>query len=198
MVQAPRSGEQLEDDVVVLYICDLLRQVKDCITSELKERNVWREATFAAFNLLPILHDILSMSRGTVQGDCNVRRRECFRLAVIIYITQLLGKFGLSMSPGKLYGFKLQTMLNGPEMLPTWGTSNIFLIWILTVGASCSCVPGESRDHFTDLLSSVLHRAGITRFQDLVNLIYDFIWCDEALGSSFRCLEEKIMLPLWL
>jgi hypothetical protein len=188
------SGENLEDDVIVLYICDLMRQVSEIITSELEKRNIWREVTFAGFHLSPILHDLLSMPRGTLNDSFSVRQKECFRLAAIIYVTQLRGNFDVDMSHGKHYASKLLAILSSLGMLPTWDPSNVFLIWILTVGACCSCLPEDLRGQFAEILSRAVRHAGMKRFQDLVILVYNFTWCDEALGSSLRSLEDTILV----
>lgn len=172
-------------------ICNGLRQVHEIITAELLTRDLWGDVLFPVFHLSPILYDLLSMPRGTIHENMYVRRRECFRLAAVLYVTELRAKFGVDASPAILYASKLRNMLQAGDMLRPWGPSNVFLLWSLTVAASSTCVLEGLRRGFVHMLSTAAQAAGITRFPELVTLFATFLWCDETMALSVRALETK-------
>jgi hypothetical protein len=186
------SDERLEKSVVVVQICQRIKELHGIMIAELSVRNLWIDVIFPGFHLSPVLHDLLSMPRGTIYDSLNVRMKECFRLTAIIYVTELRGKFGIDTVPGRLYGSKLRVMLNDTNMAIDWGSSNIYLIWILTVAACSSCLLEDQRDWFVNSLSTMVQLMGMTGFHDLEASVTSFLWCDEALGPSLKCLEHRV------
>jgi hypothetical protein len=185
------SDERLEESVLVIRVCQRIKELHGIMIAELSVRNLWIDVIFPGFHLSPVLHDLLSVPRGTTYDSLKVRMRECFRLAAIIYVTELRGKFGIDTVPGRLYGSKLRVMLNSTNMAIDWDSSNIYLIWILTVGACSSCVE-DQRDWFVGSLSAMAQLTGMTGLHDLEAAVTGFLWCDEALGPPLRCLESRV------
>ncbi|KAH8649322.1 hypothetical protein BX600DRAFT_474933 [Xylariales sp. PMI_506] len=150
----------LEQDPVVLHICGLIRRVNDIIEVELRSKGdeFWSDVLFPGFHLAPILHDLLSMPRGTINDPVEQRQRECYRLASILHVTELRGKFGADTEPAVLYATKLQTMINTQGTLSRWSlaSNDTFLIWSLVVAASSSCVPETIRQESLNQLSACL------------------------------------------
>jgi len=183
----------------VSRICNNIRQLNTIINTGVSVRGeaFWSNILFPGFHLAPILHDILSIHKGRLTDDLWTRQRECFRLAASIYAAELRRFFGMDHIPATIYSAKLQTMLTSPGILPSWGRSNILLLWTLVVGASLPCVPQAMRSDFTDMLLTCVQVAGVSSFQELASLVSSFMWCDAALGPSLSALQYRLPSPLW-
>jgi hypothetical protein len=187
-------GEDLGQDAATARICDAMRQVNDIIMVSVLDQgdDFWSDVLFSTFHLAPILHDLLSMPRCSSQDHIFAQRRGCFRLAAILYMTELRKKFGIHDMPAIIYATKLNLILSTPGMASSWGESSIFLLWILAVAASCSCVHGALRDDFAKMLSTAVQEAGFVYFEDFRSLISDFMWCNAVLGPSLAELEQRL------
>ncbi|KAJ0415224.1 hypothetical protein BJY00DRAFT_317985 [Aspergillus carlsbadensis] len=124
--------------MTIFQIRDRILELHDIIRSELSTRNLWTDIIFPGFHISPILHALLSQPRATVYDDVDDRLRECFRLAAIIYLTELRGLFGVDTIPGQSYGSKLRLFLQGVDLPVYSEPANFYLVWALTVGASAS------------------------------------------------------------
>ncbi|KAJ4854164.1 uncharacterized protein T069G_11143 [Trichoderma breve] len=129
-----------------------------------------------------LLHHFLSLPRSSIHDEIHARQRECFRLAGILYLGSLRSKFDFEPGAGMLYGTKLQLVLGSEGMLPKWDTSNIFLIWILTVAACSPILFDDLRMQFAALLSESVRSIGYETPQDYLAAINGFIWCEAAFG----------------
>ncbi|KAH8802580.1 hypothetical protein F5884DRAFT_683329 [Xylogone sp. PMI_703] len=186
------SAQRLEESVVVRDILESFRQLNEMITAELSIRDLWHDVSFWVYNLSPILHELLAISRGSVHDNIWIRQLECFRLAGILYVTNLRLKIDPEYGSGMLYGSKLQMILGSPEMMPSWGSSNNFLIWILTVAACSSCLFDDLRNYFVTLLSESLKYSDVVNFDEFLMIIHGISWCDKAFHREIRDLETKI------
>ncbi len=191
--------QDLQQDVAVMRVYDALRQVDKIIADEFlsKGEDFWSTILFPGFHFSPILHDLLSMPRGTVHDGIEARRRECFRLAAVLYVTELRGKFGIDTTPAIVYTAKLYAILTSPNMLPAWGTSNVFLLWSLVVAAASPSVPEPFRLEFIVKLLQCLRSAGVRWFYELTALITDFVWSDAAMGRFLSDLERRLPPCPW-
>lgn len=159
------TAEHLDDDGLlsqdpsVTHIFEALQQVNSLINAEAYALGdaFWQTVLFPGFHLAPILYDLLSLPRIT-HGMASKfsMRRECFRLAAILYISEVRAKFGMDNIGATSYAQKLLRSLKSPEMLSSWESDNIFLIWSLTIGSVSLCVPEALRLEFMDMLSERL------------------------------------------
>ncbi|PKK51044.1 hypothetical protein CI102_2949 [Trichoderma harzianum] len=177
---------------VANYLCQQLRHLNDIIASETLTRDLWIDPLFRVFHISPVLHYFLSLPRSSIHDEINARQRECFRLAGILYLGNLRSKFDFEPGAGMLYGTKLQLVLGSEGMLPTWDSSNIFLIWILTVAACSPILFDDLRMQFAALLSESVRSIGYVTSQDYLAAINGFMWCDAAFGMSLHSLSRQI------
>jgi hypothetical protein len=182
--------------IAISQIRNSILELHDIIRSELSIRALWTDIIFPGFHISPLLHALLSQPRAMVYDGLYDQLIECFRLAAIIYLTELRGLFGVDTIPGQLYGSKLQLLLQGVDLPVYIESTNFYLVWTLTVGASASCLHQELRDWFTGQLSQVLNVLQIPTFQKYKNMILDFLWSSEALGHSLDSLDEKLFQKL--
>jgi hypothetical protein len=178
--------------IPIFQFRDSIVELHDIIRSELSMRDLWTDIIFPGFHISPILHALLSQPRATVYDAMGDRLRECFRLAAVIYLSGLRGLFGVDTIPAQLYGSKLQLLLQGVDLAVYAEPTNFYLVWVLTVGASASCLDQELTDWFTAQLSQALGVLQIPTFADYKNIITDFLWSFEALGHSLDSLSEKL------
>lgn len=188
----PSSEDTLQQGATVARICESLRQVNAIINRHVaaEQDGFWRNALFPQFHLAPILHDLLSMPRSSESGDITVRRKECFRLAAILYIVELQARFGVDRTGAATYVDKLELALRCGDMTYSWGVDNPFLCWILVVTATSACIPDAMRRELTNLLSSHVSAPGLHGIGELAAMFPLSLWCDSALGSFSSILQR--------
>ncbi|KAL7905383.1 hypothetical protein GGI35DRAFT_460574 [Trichoderma velutinum] len=181
---------------VASYLCQQLRHLNDIIASETSTRDLWIDPLFHIFHISPVLHHFLSLPRSSMYDEIHARQRECFRLAGILYLGNLRSKFDFEPGAGMLYGTKLQLILGSEGMLPKWDSSNIFLIWILTVAACSPILFDDLRMQFAALLSESVRSIGYATSQDYLAAINGFMWCDPAFGRALNSLSWQIYMEI--
>ncbi|KAL2802746.1 hypothetical protein BJX63DRAFT_437566 [Aspergillus granulosus] len=122
--------------ITVAQIYDSITELHMVIRLELSMRDLWTDIIFPGFHVSPILHALLSQPRVTIYDTVDDRMKECFRLAAIIYLTELRVLFGIDPIPGQLYGSKLCLLLQQVEPAVYAQATDFYLVWALTVGAS--------------------------------------------------------------
>ncbi|RDW58468.1 hypothetical protein BP5796_12398 [Coleophoma crateriformis] len=187
-----QAFEAVEASPAVLHVRKMLRSLNEIIDAELLVQDLWSNVLFSVFNLTPLLHNLFSMARGSVHDAILIRQRECLRLAAILYINDIRGRFDFEPGSGMLYGSKLQMMLNSPGMMPSWSRSNVSCIWILTVAACSDCLFDDLRSHFVARLSECVQMAGISSLEDFSATIKEFGWCEGAFGQVLYSLSSQI------
>ncbi|PYH41023.1 uncharacterized protein BP01DRAFT_426680 [Aspergillus saccharolyticus JOP 1030-1] len=121
--------DNTDGDAFVSYIRQSLTELHMIMLSELTKRDLWYDILFPGFHISPILHVLLSQNRATVYVSMNERVVECFRLATVIYLTELRGKFGLDTIPGLLYGSKLLLLLRNMDLSLLSTSQQIYLVY---------------------------------------------------------------------
>jgi hypothetical protein len=184
-------------------VCDSLRQLGDAIQCEslLRGDVFWSDVLFCPFHISPILHDCLSIPRlpGGEESSMPSQRREFFRLAAILYMTQIRKRFAVDDTAAIVYATKMHMLLDtvvGGEAW-SWGQSNSFLIWSLVVASTCNCVHEALRIKFLDSLVVVIKAADISSFSELSGLVSGMMWCEAALGCTLAGLEHQLPANLW-
>jgi hypothetical protein len=153
------NNSTLNQDPAVTHIFEAIQQVNTVVNREAEARGdaFWRTVLFPGFHLAPILYDLLSLPRDA-NGTASKfsKRRECFRLAGILYVSEVRAKFGMDNTGATSYAYKLLRALKSPEMLVSWESDSFFLIWSLTIGSASLCVPEALRLEFMEMLSERL------------------------------------------
>ncbi|UKZ81556.1 hypothetical protein TrVFT333_009328 [Trichoderma virens FT-333] len=171
VASSPDTNGTLTQDPAVIHIFDAIQQVNSIINSEanLLGEAFWRTVLFPGFHLAPILHDLLSLPRdaGSLATQFS-KRRECFRLAGILYISEVRAKFGMDNTGATSYAYKLLLALKNRDVLVSWGFDNRFLLWSLTIGSVSLCVPEALRLEFMEILSEYPSIVGIASLRDAI------------------------------
>lgn len=153
------SNSLLSQDPAVAHIFEALQQVNSLINAEAHAQGdvFWQTVLFPGFHFAPILYDLLSLPRVTHDvADRFSMRRECFRLAGILYISEVRAKFGMDNTGAISFAQKLLHTLKSPGMLSSWESDHFFLIWSLTIGSVSLCIPEALRLEFMDMLAERL------------------------------------------
>ncbi|EXJ66631.1 uncharacterized protein A1O5_10302 [Cladophialophora psammophila CBS 110553] len=191
------SHQEVFDNIggsaAVQHVCRQLRHLSRIMDDECKRRDLWQDSPFAVFHVSPLLHDCLSIAHGTRRDEIQLRQRECFRLASILYLCEIRAKFDFEPGAGMLYGTKLQLMAGTEGLLPRWESSNVVLLWILTVAACSATLFDDLRLQFISLLSEGIRAAGIASFDEFSGIIHGFMWSSSALGPALCALERQII-----
>ncbi|KAL3456529.1 hypothetical protein BJX64DRAFT_39777 [Aspergillus heterothallicus] len=174
------------------HMRDRINELHFVIRLELARRDLWTDIIFPGFHVSPILHLLLSQPRATINESLDDQITECFRLAGIIYLTELRGLFGVDTIPGQQYGSKLQSQMQTLEPVVYTQSTNFHLVWALTVGACASCLDQYLREWFNERLISVLAVLRIPTFVDFRAAVTDYSWSTEALGQSLDSLNSKL------
>lgn len=189
---AKASTEMMMADPDMAKICSYLQQVNCLIDSGFTTHGgaFWQSVLFAQFNLLPLMHSLLSMTRydSDASHDSNdsikSKRKEYLRIAAILYVRQLWTKFGMDSSGTSLYTDKLAAGITSLDLVTTWDKDDTFRYWILLVGATCSSVPIDMRLKYGILLTAQMASV------ELPSRLTSSLWCDSALGSLRSTLEQ--------
>ncbi|KAL6872457.1 hypothetical protein HDV57DRAFT_505239 [Trichoderma longibrachiatum] len=169
------SNCELAEDPAVAHIFDAIQQVAGIIHAEAEAQGdaFWRTVLFPGFHFAPILHDLLSLPRDTGGiGSQFSKRRECFRLAGILYVSELRVKFGMDNTGATSFAYKLLRLLKSRGMFVSWETDNFFLLWALVIGSVSLCVPETLRFEFMELLSEYPYVTGSASLRESLPTVY--------------------------
>lgn len=168
----------LMQDPAVAHIFDAIQQVNTIINIQAVHLGdaFWRTVLFPGFHFAPILYDLLSLPRD-IYGVASqfAKRRECFRLAGILYISEVRAKFGMDNTGAISYAYKLLRALKNRDMMVSWGADNMFLLWSLIIGSVSLCVPEALRLEFMDMLPEYLAITGTDSLRDAIPLVGRFL-----------------------
>ncbi|KAL7934760.1 hypothetical protein V8C35DRAFT_301779 [Trichoderma chlorosporum] len=169
--QPSNSNGTLSQDLAVVHIFDAIQRVNTIIDSEANALGdtFWRTVLFPGFHFAPILYDLLSLPRDTDGSTTQFsKRRECFRLAGILYISEIRAKFGMDNTGATSYAYKLLSVLKTRDMLVSWESDNHFLLWTLVIGSVSLCVPEALRLEFMEILSEYPSIVGIASLREAI------------------------------
>jgi hypothetical protein len=151
----------------------------------------WDDPLFPVFHISPLLHDFLSIPRGSVHDSVHIRQRECFRLFGIIYLLSVRSITDFEPGAGMLYGTKLQLLLETPRVFVPEDKSNQILLWGLVVCVCTRVLFDELRSQFLAILSRYLQVAGIESFEELLVVVWELPWCCKVFGDGLHHLSRS-------
>ena len=196
------AGEDTNDRLgiaVILGFCKDIQNVQDTMRGEMSRRPLWKDTIFAGFYISPILGDLLAMRLDAYRSSSTVLL-EAFRLAAVLYVSDLRSKFGIdTLSAGPLYATKLQTILSS-SYTRDWEAQSDLLIWILAIAFTSPSLFAEQRTWFTGMFSNALMAGGISEFESLKALLARIVWDEEildiqsqTLGSFFATRHQQLI-----
>ena len=158
---------------------------------EMSRRHLWKDTIFAGFYISPILGDLLAMRLDVDKEQSpHTVLLEAFRLAAVLYVSDLRSKFGIDTLPaGPLYATKLQTILSSSSTRD-WEAQTDLLIWILAIAFTSQSLFQEQRALFTEMFNHALTVGGISEIEDLKALLTRIVWDEEILDIQSRTLES--------
>lgn len=177
--------------MVISGFCKDIRDVQDVMHNEMGQRHLWKDTVFAGFYISPILGDLLAV-RLDIDNEPNSSTMllETFRLAAVLYVSDLRSKFGIDTLPaGPLYATKLQAILSRSSTRD-WEAQTDLLIWILAIAFTSQSLFPEQRAWFTWMFSNALTVGGISEFEGLKALLTRIVWDEEILDIQSRTLES--------
>jgi hypothetical protein len=171
--------------------CKDIRDIQNVMHDEMSRRYLWKDTIFAGFYISPTLGDLLAMRLDIDEAPSpSTLRLEAFRLAAVLYVSDLRSKFGVdTLSAGPLYATKLQALLSSSST-SDWETHTDLLVWILTVAFTSQSLSPEQRAWFTEMFNNTLMAGGIYQFEDLKSLLAEIVWDEEILDIQSRTLES--------
>lgn len=179
------EDEVLRGSALSMRVLNHLHQVSFIIDAEVAKKGdkFWQTVLFPGFNLMTILHDLLSMPRFVeTDTDSQQCRMECFRLAGILYITELRAKFHLDAAGVEQYAIKLLINLRRLGMATLRCPSTDCLLWGVMIGSVSSCLSQETRAEFQDLLMAHFDSEESSHDEKSWDTTFGFPWCEAALG----------------
>ncbi|GAD91485.1 predicted protein [Paecilomyces variotii No. 5] len=178
------------ESLPVKYCLQQLVRLSQIVGADNATATIWNDPLFPVFHIHPLLQDFLSMTRGSVHDSLQLRQRECFRLAGIIYLLSIRSKIDFEPGAGMLYGTKLRVMLETPGVLPPCSGSVSIIVWALVMSACSPVLFEELRGQYMNMLSTYMQAAGIADFESLLEVIRQFPWCYSVFGDAMSHLDH--------
>jgi hypothetical protein len=174
----------------IFGFCSDLKTVQGIMRAERMRRNLWKDTIFPGLHISPILGDLLAIRSEINESNESENATvtlEAFRLAAILYVSNLRAKFGIdTLSGGPRYATKLRIIL--PSSSLAQGAPPLLLIWILSVAITSQCLP-EQRLWFTEVFNDVLVAQNITSFPILLGMITNITWDEDLLMTETQSLK---------
>lgn len=142
-------------------------------------------------HLYPLAHNLLSYRSAVDVDDYESVVKECCRLGLSIFVTQMRRQFGIAPMVLNVFAEQLLPLLRNPNVPSDWGQFEALKLWILVVGAMEA--QKDARIGILDLLVDVVGRLGIKNHSQLEKKVKEFIWVDAVDGVRFWDFE----LELW-
>jgi hypothetical protein len=133
----------------------------------LGSRNIWDDPVWSLFNITPVLHQLLSLSKCSQAQTLEYSAQECARVAAVLYVREIQRKFGIAVTPAAPYVSKLRHLLSGGQgqVLSTYFQADY--PWILVVGG-IGASSSPSRSWFVTAAREYLQNSGMTSWNDAV------------------------------
>jgi hypothetical protein len=182
----------IEDFVMekVSEFCFDVRAVQDLMRAESQQRNLWTDTIFPGYHISPILGDLLAFRPEVDETNIATVTLEAFRLAAILYISNLRAKFGIdTLSGDLLYVTKLYNLLSPLQF--NQALPPMILIWILSVVVTSQCLP-EHRKWCSDIWTEVVVSQNLLSFANLMSTIGQIVWDEELLSVETESLKRML------
>jgi hypothetical protein len=154
---------------------------------EFGQRNLWNDTIFYTLRILPILGDLLTIRPEPGEADTSYITLEAFRLAAVLYISNLREKFGFdTLSASPLYASKLRTLLASSLDLIIPQTLSI---WILSVAVTCQGT-AEQNAWFTETFKHSTVDQNIISFAVVMDMIIQVVWDEDIWIAETQALRS--------
>ena len=164
-----------------------LRDVQTTMRTEASHRDLFNDTVFSGIYLSPICHDMLSMRSHLEGNNAALALQEAFRLACIIYISELRALFGFPAITQSKYTSKLQNLLYYSAI--DWLVPDPFLLWVLAVVVTAHKIGLEQRKWFIATFRIVLGTQEVESFEDLISRLSKILWNEGLLRSHSQTLR---------
>ena len=172
-----------------MNIMDDLLVFSDHLAKEVIRTNgkVYRDGVFAAMEILPLLHRLLSLSGAAV----NITERESIvlqacRLASILYLAEIRRLFGVMGIVSEFQTEKLRNILESSA--DDWNDFGLLKMWCLAMGAMESS--GSLRNWYIIVLVKEGEKLGIRGWDEIERQLRGVLWYEHVHTPIFRGLYD--------
>lgn len=163
------------------------------VNGKLSIRATLVDGTFQGIYLMPLLHELLSMSCDVSTLDQVVTREECYRIGAIMYLSAIRSLFGFHISTS-IYIQELKSIISRDYTV--WEADYGKLLWILIVAALPS-FEQEEHEWIVSNMSRIIMYCGYSMWGELVSLLHEILWIDELFDEGCEILRAEISSKLW-
>ena len=177
--------------ISIARFCAETRAVQCKMKTELRNKVLWRDTAFPSLHISPLFGELLSARSRVDETDTSALAFEAFRIAALLYVGALRGKFGNdTISADDLYLDKLQTLFSESGAYST--IPETLLIWILAVAFTAQRISSEPKTWARAALCTTLQYNGITSFETLLGFLTEVVWDIELFEMQSQCLIELL------
>jgi hypothetical protein len=173
---------------LIARFCADVKNVHNIMNFELGYRDLWQDTSFQGYHLAPILGDLLSV-RNHIGRDSMDVIFEAFRLAALLYVSNLRARFGLEMlSADAVYTTKLQALLAANMANCTMPIT--LVTWVLAVAYTSRCSSDEERSRFAETLKLAVTMCGTADVDGFMTLLSGIFWDENLLPTQSQQLKK--------
>jgi hypothetical protein len=177
------------DQSEIMNIMDDQRAFSVHLKSEVKRTGgkVYSNGIFAATEILPLLHRLLSLSVATVNTDKQGSDMlQACRLGCILYLAEIRCLFGIMGIISTLQTKKLRNFLEASAN--DWKEFELLKVWCLAMGAMESF--GSLRAWYIAELGKASGKLSISSWDDMERQLRGVLWYDQVHTPMFRGLFD--------
>lgn len=86
------------------------------LSDQIQATDLWSDGVYAGLNLMPVLHEFLSIQYDYSVGDACLRKQGAYRAAAVIYLSTIRARFGVELS-AHIHVRKLKSLLTSSNEL---------------------------------------------------------------------------------
>ena len=184
------SVSSILENPTILRSVQSLREIHTIMLAEASRRDLFSDTIFPGIYLSPICHDMLSMRSHLDGNDGTLALQEAFRLACVIYISELRALFGFDARAQSKYAGRLQNLLYYSAI--DWLVPDPFLLWTIVVAVTAKTIRPEQRKWFVNTFRVLLKTLGVESYEDLISRLSKAIWSEALLRAPSQTLRNIV------
>ncbi|RFU24393.1 hypothetical protein B7463_g11947, partial [Scytalidium lignicola] len=187
------SSSNLAAELVPIF--EQISLLNEFILRELGTRDLWDDGVFCGLQIVPILHQLLSVRFDIEAPNPAIVRQEFLRICAIIYLAKLRQKFGVNLALD-IYIAKLKRAVIDLYELVLGGADHL-LLWGLIISGLQSF---GYRDHawFVSMAAVAILHAECESWNEVVNKIGQMMWVQQAFDLECDRFRQELSDELWV
>jgi hypothetical protein len=172
-------------------MCSAINHLQEKIRAELASHRVWDDPIYPGLHVSPLLGQLLALKSMAQTDAAGKQLIETFRLAAIIYISNLRARFEVDTSmQTSLYAQKLLAILREHDNETPGLAEQDLRLWCLTVAATSRCLSDADRPVFVTLCSRTMIAGSLTTFEAFLGRLKLFVWDEELLDVEWSRAQD--------